>query len=106
MFRAIKDVHVLINLLTADSTVRRMKGTTGRFRWTIDFQPKFDPSQIDLFSSLLKVTGRVRFPDEWQKVYEDANIEYLFLFNSTFLKGLFVPLVFYDARCVCPISFG
>jgi hypothetical protein len=86
MPEAIEDAHVLINLLVARSTFRRTRGMTGLFRWVIDFQSKLDSSQIDLFSSLLKATGRIKVPKEWQSLYEDANIEYLFIFNATFMK--------------------
>lgn len=96
---ALQDAHVLVNLLVAGSTIRRIKGTAGRFRWTIDFKPKFDTTQVDLFSSLLKATGRVKFPKEWQTVYEEANIEYLFLFNSTFLS-IYLSRLYYAMRAV------
>lgn len=82
---SIQDLHVLINLLVSDSIVRRQKGENSCFRWIINFRPKLDTSQSNYFSSLLKATGRVKFPGDWQKVYEEANIEFLFLFNAEFL---------------------
>jgi hypothetical protein len=96
---AIEDAHVLVNLLVARSTFRRIKGMTGRFRWTIDFQPKFDSSQTDLFSSLLKATGRVKVPEEWQSLYQDANIEYLFIFSATFLR-VYLSRLYFAVRAV------
>lgn len=91
---AIADAHVLVNLLVARSTIRRVKGTTGRFQWTVDFKPKFDPLHVNLFSELLKATGRVKFPQEWQNIYESAKIEYLFVFHSTFLNTYLSRLYF------------
>jgi len=97
---AIKDAHVLVNLLVANSTIQRIKGIEkSHFLWKIDFRPKFDTSQVSLFSRLLKATGRVKFPKEWQTVYEDANIEYLFLFNSTFLS-IYLSRLYYAIRAV------
>jgi metal-dependent HD superfamily phosphatase/phosphodiesterase len=96
---AIKDAHVLVNLLVARSTIQRIKGTPGRFRWTIDFKPKFDSSQVSLFSELLKATGRVKFPPEWRAVYESAKIEYLFVFNSTFLS-VYLSRLYFAMRAV------
>jgi hypothetical protein len=91
---AIQDAHVMVNLLVGRSTIQRIKGVTGRFRWTIEFKPKFDTSKIGLFSRLLKETGRVKYPKEWQRLYESGNIEYLFVFNSTFLRVYLSRLYF------------
>ncbi len=83
---SVQDLHVLINLLVSDSIVSRQKGENSCVRWIVNFRPKLDPSQSNYFSSLLKATGRVKFPGDWQKVYEEANIEYLFVFNTEFLR--------------------
>jgi metal-dependent HD superfamily phosphatase/phosphodiesterase len=83
---AMLDAHVLVNLLVANSRVQRKAGNGGQFCWTVDFRTKLDASQGDLFSSLVRVTGRVKYPQEWIALYEEGNIEYLFLFQSTFLK--------------------
>jgi metal-dependent HD superfamily phosphatase/phosphodiesterase len=96
---AIRDAHVLVNLLVARSTTRRIKGTTGRFQWTIDFKSKFDSSHIELFSELLKATGRVKVPKEWQVLYESGNIEYLFVFNATFLR-VYLSRLYFAMRAV------
>ena len=96
---AIKDLHVLINLLVSNSTVERFRGSNGSFYWTICFTPKFDAEQIDIFSSLLKATGRVKFPDEWKKLYEEENIEYLFMFNSTILN-IYLSRLYFAMRAV------
>lgn len=82
---AMRDAHVLVNLLIAESTIAREAGLGGRFVWRVDFRSKFDLEHFDLFSSLLKATGRVRYPQEWTALYEESNIEYLFVFQSTFL---------------------
>lgn len=82
---ATEDVHVLLNLLVANSKAHR-RHDFKHFRWTIDFQSKIETAQSELFSSLLKVTGRVKYPKEWQLVYVESNIEYLFVFNTTFLN--------------------
>jgi metal-dependent HD superfamily phosphatase/phosphodiesterase len=96
---AIEDAHVLVNLLVARSTIERIKGITGRFRWAIDFKSKFDTAHTRLFSRLLKATGRVKVPREWQVLYESGNIEYLFVFNSTFLK-VYLSRLYFAMRAV------
>jgi metal-dependent HD superfamily phosphatase/phosphodiesterase len=96
---AIQDAHVLVNLLVARSTIQRIKGATGRFQWSIDFKSKFDSSHTELFSKLLKATGRVKVPKEWQVLYESGNIEYLFVFNATFLK-VYLSRLYFAMRAV------
>ncbi|MCP5099184.1 MAG: hypothetical protein GY943_26825 [Chloroflexi bacterium] len=83
---AIMDAHVLINLLVSKSTIQRKIQDDGSFYWTIYFKTKIDATQFDFFSSLLKVTGRVKYPKEWTDIYKEWSIEYLFVFQSTFLE--------------------
>ncbi len=90
---ALDDVNVLINLLVANSIAQRLNDAKGRFRWTIDFKAMFDMPQHNLFSDLLKTSGRVKYPEEWRTLYEEG-IEYLFVFNSTFLRAYLSRLYF------------
>jgi hypothetical protein len=86
---AIQDPHVIANLLVADSSVWRnhaREGAPGQLGWRVDFRTKFGAGHSDLFSQLLKQSGRVKYPKEWTDLYEEASIEYLFLFQSTFLS--------------------
>ena len=94
-----RDAHVLVNLLVADSAISRDAGPSGRFNWRVDFRSKFDLEQFDLFSSLLKATGRVRYPQEWTALYEESNIEYLFVFQSTFLT-IYLSRLYLTLRAV------
>lgn len=82
---AVRDQHVMLNLLVADSTIHRAAGDHARLSWRVDFRAKYSEEHLELFSSLLKQTGRVRFPQEWTELYQEANIEYLFLFQATLL---------------------
>jgi metal-dependent HD superfamily phosphatase/phosphodiesterase len=91
---AIQDAHVLINLLVSKSSINRIKGVNGHFRWIINFRSKYDHGQKDLFSRLLKITGRVKLPDKWHSIYDATKIEYLFIFNSTFLS-VYLTRMFY-----------
>ncbi len=96
---AMRDAHVLVNLLVADSAIAREAGPQGRFNWRVDFRSKFDLEQFDVFSSLLKATGRVRYPQEWTALYEESNIEYLFVFQSTFLT-IYLSRLYLTLRAV------
>ena len=100
---ATKDSHILVNLLTGDSYIGCQNGV---FNWTIRFSPEAEMNQFDDFSDLLKRAERVWVPDTWQKAYRQDNIEYVFLFNATFLKIYFSRLVF-AVRAVfslCPVN--
>jgi hypothetical protein len=96
---AVDDAHVVINLLVSDSTLERVPDANGSFHWIVDFQPRFDADQHALFSRLLKVTGRVMYPREWKDIYEEQNIEYLFLFQSVFLE-IYLTRMFFAMRSV------
>ncbi|MEO6061210.1 MAG: hypothetical protein ABIQ99_04640 [Thermoflexales bacterium] len=96
---AMRDAHVLVNLLVANSAISRDTGPSGRFNWRVDFRSKFDLEQFDLFSSLLKATGRVRYPQEWTALYEESNIEYLFVFQSTFMT-IYLSRLYLTLRAV------
>ncbi|HVO43819.1 MAG TPA: hypothetical protein VMT34_14410 [Aggregatilineales bacterium] len=91
---AVEDIHVLVNLLVANSTIERTKDPCCRFRWTVNYKAKYDATQSSVFSSLLKATGRVKYPKEWETLYGEANIEYLFVFSSTFLNVYLSRLYF------------
>lgn len=92
---AVKDPHVLMNLLVANSVIWR-DNSKGAFGWQVDFRAKYSQEHLEFFSSLLKQTGRVRYPDAWTELYEEANIEYLFLFQSsllnTYLSRMYVAM--------------
>lgn len=80
---AIRDAHMLVNLLTADSRVRcRKRG----FEWEVHFSPTMADSGAGRFPALLKRAERVWVPDDWQKLYRRENIEYVFIFHATFLR--------------------
>ncbi len=96
---AVDDAHVIINLLVSDSTLERVPDANGSFHWVVDFQPRFDADQHTLFSRLLKATGRVMYPREWKDIYEEQNIEYLFLFQSVFLE-IYLTRMFFAMRSV------
>ncbi|MBX7213448.1 MAG: hypothetical protein K1X39_05475 [Thermoflexales bacterium] len=97
---AMRDAHVLVNLLVANASIaRETTPGSGRFVWRVDFRSKFDLEHFDLFSSLLKATGRVRYPQEWQALYEESNIEYLFVFQSTFLT-IYLSRLYLTLRAV------
>lgn len=86
---AISDVHILVNLLTADSQIIRRKR---KLIWEIRFSPKANQEQSALFPELLKRAQRVWVPKDWQKLYRQDNIEYIFIFNATFLRLYFPRL--------------
>ncbi|HQZ98718.1 MAG TPA: hypothetical protein PLJ62_00830, partial [Thermoflexales bacterium] len=92
---AVQDLHVLMNLLVANSVIWRDTGK-GVFGWRVDFRAKYSQDHLEFFSSLLKRTGRVRYPEAWTELYEEANIEYLFLFQSsllnTYLSRMYVAM--------------
>ena len=96
---AIEDAHVIINLLVSDSKLERVRDASGSFLWTVDFRPHFDADQHVLFSRLLKATGRVLYPRGWKDIYEEENIEYLFLFQSVFLE-IYLTRMFFAMRSV------
>ena len=96
---AVDDAHVVINLLVSDSKLERVRDATGSFHWIVDFQPRFEADQHALFSRLLKATGRVMYPREWKDIYEEQNIEYLFLFQSVFLE-IYLTRMFFAMRSV------
>lgn len=88
---AIWDAHMLVNLLTGASRLVCRKRS---FDWEIHFKPKLHPDEANQFSALLKRGERVWVPADWQKLYRTANIEYVLIFQATFLRVYFSRLAF------------
>ncbi len=91
MPEAIRDAHTLVNLLTGASRLRLRK--TG-LDWEIHFTPKMSPDRAGQFPALMKRAERVWVPSEWQTLYRRENIEYIFIFQATFLRVYFTRLSF------------
>ncbi len=91
MPEAIRDAHMLVNLLTGDSHLRLHDQTID---WEIHFSPKMKEDDAPQFSALLKKAERVWVPAEWQTLYRRENIEYIFIFQATFLRVYFSRLAF------------
>ncbi len=88
---AIRDAHMLVNLLTGDS---RLKLGKSGVEWEIHFSPKVKQDDAAQFSALLKRAERFWVPAEWQTLYRRENIEYVFIFHATFLRVYFSRLAF------------
>lgn len=88
---AIRDAHMLVNLLTGKS---RLKLGKDNVLWEIHFSPKMEQRGASQFSALLKRSDRVWVPAEWQQLYRRENIEYVFIFQATFLRVYFSRLQF------------
>jgi hypothetical protein len=97
---AVSDLHVLLNLLAAHSKITCRKNL---IRWEIRFSPGATQEQSALFPELLKRARRVWVPEEWQKLYRQDNIEYMFIFNATFLRVYF-PRLLLALRAVFALS--
>ncbi len=93
---AVQDAHTLVNLLTADSQIQCRKKS---FQWEIHFSPSMRNGDSDRFPALLKRAERVWVPDEWQRLYRRENIEYVFIFNATFLR-LYLARLSFAVRAV------
>ncbi len=91
MPEAIRDAHTLVNLLTGASRLKLRK--TG-VDWEIHFTPKMSPDRAGQFPALMKKAERVWVPSEWQTLYRRENIEYVFIFQATFLRVYFTRLRF------------
>lgn len=86
---AVNDLHVLLNLLAAQSKIMyRNKRVT----WEIAFSPRVTLEQTSLFPELLKHTQRVWVPQEWQQLYRQHNIEYVLIFQAKFFRIYFPRL--------------
>jgi hypothetical protein len=97
---AISDVHILVNLLATHSRIICRKK---KVVWQIHFSPKANQEQSTLFPELLKRAQRVWVPTDWQKLYRQDNIEYIFIFNATFLR-LYFPRLFLAIRALFALS--
>lgn len=97
---AISDAYTLVNLLTADSRIKCQKNS---FQWEIHFSPKVGHDQAILFPELLKRAERVWVPKDWQTLYRQDNIEYVFIFSATFLR-LYLPRLLFTIRAVFAFS--
>lgn len=97
---AIQDAHMLVNLLAADSRIRYRNNS---FQWEIHFSPTMRNGDSSRFSALLKREERVWVPDEWQKLYRRENIEYVFIFNATFLR-LYMTRFAFAVRAVFALN--
>lgn len=86
---AANDFHVLLNLLAAHSRIECRKN---RVTWEILFSPGATQEQTAMFPELLKRAQRVWVPQEWQRLYRQDNIEYVLIFNATFLRIYFPRL--------------
>lgn len=97
---AISDAYILVNLLAADSRIRCREKS---FQWEIHFSPKATHNQTILFPTLLKRTERVRVPEDWQKLYREQNIEYVFIFSATFLR-LYLPRLLFTVQAIFALN--
>ncbi len=88
---ALADAHMLVNLLTGDSRLKLRKTS---LEWEIHFAPKMSPDKAGQFPALMKRAERVWVPAEWQRLYRKENIEYVFIFQATFLRVYFSRLSF------------
>jgi hypothetical protein len=88
---AIRDAHTLVNLLTVDS---RIGCREKEFSWELHFSPRAEAEEVARFPLLLKPSERVWVPQVWQQLYREHNVEYLFVFQATFLKLYLARLLF------------
>lgn len=88
---AVQDAHTLVNLLTGDSRVKCQRTS---LQWEIHFSPIMPGAEAVRLPALLKRAERVWVPDEWQKLYRQENIEYVFIFHATFLRLYLSRLAF------------
>ena len=93
---AVRDAHTLVNLLTVDSGI----GCQGKdFVWELHFSPRADADEVARFPQLLKDSERVWVPQDWQRLYREHNVEYLFVFHATFMQ-LYLSRLVYTIRAV------
>lgn len=69
----------------------------------LHFSPKMNPGAAPQFHALLKRSDRVWVPAEWQTLYRRENIEYVFVFQATFLRVYFTRLMF-AMRALCALQ--
>ena len=85
-----------MNLLTVDSGI----GCQGKdFVWELHFSPRADADEVARFPQLLKDSERVWVPQDWQRLYREHNVEYLFVFHATFMQ-LYLSRLVYTIRAV------
>jgi hypothetical protein len=93
---AIRDAHTLVNLLTVDSGI----GCEGKeFVWELHFSPRADTGDLERYPQLLKPSERFWVPQDWQRLYREHNVEYLFVFHATFMQ-LYLARLLYTIRAV------
>jgi len=79
---ALKDMHVIVNFMV-DSTELGFRQT--KTVWKLIFTP--NAARVSgLFSELLKHGERKFVPEEWQRIYREENVEYLFMFYAKILS--------------------
>ncbi len=88
---ALRDAHMLVNLLAGESQFKLAKQS---WEWKIHFSPKIRADDTAQFSALLKRAERIWVPTEWHRLYRQQNIEYVFVFHATFLQVYFSRLAF------------
>ncbi len=79
---ALKDMHVIVNFMV-DSTEIGFRQT--KTVWKLIFTPNATRVR-GLFSELLKHGERKFVPEEWQRIYREENVEYLFMFYANILS--------------------
>lgn len=93
---AVRDAHTLVNLLTVDSGIGCQEKD---FVWELHFSPRADAGDVARFPQLLKDSERVWVPQDWQRLYREHNVEYLFVFHATFVQ-LYLSRLVYTIRAV------
>lgn len=93
---AIRDAHTLVNLLTVDSGIGCQRND---FVWELHFSPRADTGDLERFPHLLKPSERFWVPQDWQQLYREYNVEYLFVFHATFMR-LYLARLLYTIRAV------
>jgi hypothetical protein len=93
---AIRDAHTLVNLLTVHSHIGCQASD---FVWELHFSPRAETNDLARFPQLLKSSDRVWVPQDWQRLYREHNVEYLFVFHATFMQ-LYLSRLLYTIRAV------
>lgn len=93
---AFRDAHTLVNLLTVDSGIGCQPND---FVWELHFSPRADTGDLERFPRLLKPSERFWVPQDWQQLYREHNVEYLFVFHATFMR-LYLARLLYTIRAV------
>lgn len=93
---AFRDAHTLVNLLTVDSGIGCQRND---FVWELHFSPRADTGDLERFPRLLKPSERFWVPQDWQQLYREHNVEYLFVFHATFMR-LYLARLLYTIRAV------